>query len=188
MSRYTCNYCSYNIHGLRTDTIFSNHDCMCMVMVVILHHPTRLVMIVTTRPSRCALAGILSSILVIDHGLNWYYLSVVTVTLALVWVVSLRAITLHSLQNHKTHYKLSEGKRYSLIGSASTNETTSSATNGIGVTRPSSGGSGGRGLTAGGGSRDGSRERLRLDVHPGSMVTSCTQLPLRNLLRRPPIL
>ena len=128
-----------------------------------------------------------------DHGLNWYYLPVLTGALALIWVISLRALTLHSMQAHRTHYKLSDGKRYSSLtagSSLATSEVKSSAINGVGASRPSSGGVGGLGAVAGGGSgsRDGSRERLKLDVHPGSMVTSCTQLSLRSLLKQPPVL
>lgn len=66
-----------------------------------------------------AVTGTLSSILVIDHGLNWYYLPVVTGAAGLVWALCLRALTLHSLQSHKTRYKLSDNKRHTAALTAS---------------------------------------------------------------------
>ena len=78
------------------------------------------------------MTGALSSILVIDHGLNWYYLPVVTGAAGLVWALSLRALTLHSLQNHKTRYKLSDNKRHTTLATSSSSE--GAAANGASVT------------------------------------------------------
>ena len=143
------------------------------------------------------MAGILSSILLTEHGLNWYYLSVVTGALGLVWAVGLRALTLHSLQNHKTRYKLSEGKRYTSL--ASNGRVSGGGGGGVGKKEKSNGGPllgvggisigvGGAGGVAVSPARDSSRERLKLDINPASMMTSCSQLPLRNLVKRPPVL
>ena len=144
-------------------------------------------------PYRCAATGALSSVLLTDNNLNWYYLSVVTGILGLVWAVGLRALALHSLQNHKTRYKLSEGKRYTAIASENSRGGTemSAKLNGISLL-------GARGISTGGGdggsvganvpARDSSKQRLKLDIHPASMVTSCSQLPLRNLIKQPPVL
>ena len=175
----------------------------------------------TSLHCRCAVTGILSSILLTDHSLNWYYLSVVTGALGVVWTLGLRALTLHSLQNHKTHYKLSDGKRYTALsnvgrgrggnGGRSEGPSSSTAANGLNALRagilgsdspPSPGGtagglnisgsSGAVGESSGGGGgrvvRDSSKERLKLDVRPSAMMTSCSQLPLRNFIKQPPVL
>ena len=80
-------------------------------------------------PCSYAVTGALLSILVIDHGLNWYYLPVVTGATGLVWALGLRALTLHSLQNHKTRYKLSDNKRHAAL-TASSSSSEGAAANG----------------------------------------------------------
>lgn len=81
-------------------------------------------------PCSYAVTGTLLSILVIDHGLNWYYLPVVTGAAGLVWALGLRALTLHSLQNHKTRYKLSDNKRHTALTTSSGGSSEGTAVNG----------------------------------------------------------
>ena len=150
--------------------------------------PSSILSLSSINHCRCAVTGMLSSILLIDHSLNWYYLSVVVAALSLVWVVCLRALALHSLQNHKTRYKLSESRRYTSLngksgGSHGGAESPSKANGGITL-----GLSGGYSVGGGGVSRESSKERLKFDLHPTAMMTSCSQLPLKNLVRQPPIL
>ena len=117
--------------------------------------------------------------LLIDHGLNWYYLSVFTGALGVVWAIGLRALTIHSLQSHRTQYKLSESIRHSKTTSSSRELSSSGAK------------VSGSGLSVGGGGvggRENSKDRLKLEVHPAAMMTSCSHLPLRNLIRQPPIM
>ena len=123
---------------------------------------------------RYAVTGVLASMLLIDHGLNWYYLSVFTGALGVVWAIGLRALTIHSLQSHRTQYKLSESIRHS--------KTTSSSGAKVSGSGLSVGGGGGVG------GRENSKDRLKLEVHPAAMMTSCSHLPLRNLIRQPPIM
>lgn len=141
-------------------------------------------------PYRCAVTGALSSVLLIDNNLNWYYLSVVIGVLGLVWAVGLRALALHSLQNHKTRYKLSEGKRYTAVASGSSRGGTEIGAKPNSASLLGAGGisTGGSGVGANVPARDSSKQRLKLDIHPVSMVTSCSQLPMRNLIKQPPVL
>lgn len=136
------------------------------------------------------MAGVLSSVLLTDNNLNWYYLSVVIGVLGLVWAVGLRALVLHSLQNHKTRYKLSDGKRCTTVAGGSSRGGTELGVKSNGISLLGAGGMsiGGGGVGANVPTRDSSKQRLKLDIHPTSMVTSCSQLPLRNLIKRPPVL
>ena len=109
----------------------------------------------------------------------------VTGAAGLVWAIGLRALTLHSLQNHKTRYKLSDNKRHTTLTTTSSSPEGASAANGASVKGAGLKNSSTLGI---GGTRDGSRDRLKLEVHPSAMMSSCSQLPLKNLVKQPPIL
>ena len=58
--------------------------------------------------NRSTLVGIIGPALLFSHSRNWHYVFLIASVAGFVWAIGLRILSVHSLQRHRTHYKLSE--------------------------------------------------------------------------------